>query len=122
MILVDSSVWIDHFDRADARLADLIRQKNVMVHPFVIGEVILGHVSGRDEIVEIMSSLPRPTIPSHYEVFDLILTGGLVGAGIGLVDAHLVAAAKITPEAQLWTRDKKLRCVAERLGVAADTD
>ena len=120
MILVDSSVWIDHLRSGDATLAALLDAGRVLAHPFVIGELALGSFRQRDAIVQALRGLPPSIVASDEEVLAFIEGHRLFGLGIGYVDAHLLAAALLTPGAALWTRDRRLREAANRLAVAAE--
>lgn len=122
MILVDSSVWIDHLRQSDAEMAVLLDDHNVLIHPFVIGEIALGHLRHRQRILEALAELPEAIIAMDYEVMRLIEGHELHGLGIGYVDAHLIASARLTPAARLWTRDRRLRDAAARVGLLADLD
>jgi predicted nucleic acid-binding protein len=119
VILVDSSVWIDHIRAADERLADFLARDAVLVHPFVIGEVALGQMRGREAILQMLRRLPASTVARDDEVASLIERERLFGSGIGYVDAHLLASVRLANGALLWTRDKRLAQVASRLAVAA---
>jgi len=119
LILADSSVWIDHLHKRDEALADLLHQERVLVHPFVIGEVALGHVRNRAFVVHNLQQQPQAIIASDDEVLQLIGHGKLAGTGIGYVDAHLLASVRLTAGSSLWTRDKRLREVSNKLGLAA---
>jgi predicted nucleic acid-binding protein len=118
MILVDTSVWIDHLQTADATLQRLLEAEKVLTHPWVIGEIAVGSFSHRDRILDELSSLPIVTIAEHNEVLHFISNHRLYGLGIGYIDAHLLVAVQLTPGAALWTRDKRLTQVAERLKIA----
>ncbi len=118
MILVDTSVWIDHFRSGDADLADLLRDGGVLVHPWVIGELALGHLVRRSEILDLLRNLPQATTATNAEVLSLIDNHRLIGLGIGYVDAHLIAATMLTTGCRLWTRDRRLGAVAQRTGTA----
>lgn len=118
MILVDSSVWIEHFRRANARLSSLVRDHQVLTHSFVIGELACGTLPGhRTEVLAHLSRLPGAPIAEHDEVMTLIERRGLAGSGIGWVDAHLLASALLA-SASLWTMDSTLQRVASMLGVS----
>ena len=117
-VLADTSIWIDHFRRVDARLAGLLDHGDIVIHPFVIGELLLGSVSKVSAMLNNLNRLPKATIASNDEVLGLIVRRKLSGLGIGYVDAHLLAAARLTAGAELWTRDNGLRSVAEALGLA----
>jgi predicted nucleic acid-binding protein len=118
MILVDSSVWIDHLRGNDTRLAGLLGVGQVLTHPFVIGELAMGSLGQRDVILGALHGLPQAVAGSDDEVLGFIDQHALFGLGIGYVDAHLLVAARLTPHASLWTRDKRLHEVAERLGLS----
>jgi hypothetical protein len=118
VILVDTSVWIDHLRRGDAELASLLQVGQVLAHPWVTGEIALGHLSRRSEIIGLLNNLPQATSATEFEVLTLIDTHQLFGLGIGYIDAHLLAATMLTADARLWTRDKRLAAVATRHGLA----
>lgn len=122
MILVDTSVWIDHFRHADPTLSQLLSQLQILSHPFVIGELALGSLRQRDMILEALRGLPSALVARDDEVHAFIDQHSLFGIGIGYIDAHLLAATLLTPGAQFWTRDKRLRNAALRLGVDANLD
>lgn len=117
MILVDTSVWIDHLRSRDATLAQLLNTSSVLAHPWVIGELALGNLSGRDEVIALIRGLPRAVLADDDEILRLIEQESLYGEGIGYGDAQLLAATRLTPDTSLWTRDKRLSTVAERLGL-----
>jgi hypothetical protein len=118
MILVDTSVWIDHLRHGDQRLAALLEQELVLIHPHVIGELALGQPRRRESLSD-MNDLPRANVASDEEVLHLIAQKTLFGIGIGYVDAHLLAATRLTEGATFWTRDKRLLAAAEKLSLAA---
>lgn len=119
MILVDSSVWIDHLRRASPVLAELLAQRRVLSHPFVVGELAMGSLKDRGQVIADLSELPMAQLADDREVLSLVERCKIFARGIGYVDAHLLASARLTPETSLWTRDRRLRAVAEELGVAA---
>jgi predicted nucleic acid-binding protein len=119
VILVDTSIWIDHFREANEVLEALIFRDDVLTHPFVIGEVAMGNFRQRNVILEEMRGLPHAISATDDEVLDFVREHSLFGLGIGYVDAHLLAAARLTGDAALWTRDKRLDAAAQRLSVAA---
>jgi predicted nucleic acid-binding protein len=119
VILVDTSIWIDHFRHQDALLASMLDARRVLAHPFVIGELALGTMTQRDFILARMHRLPRAIVASDVEMLRFIDQQTLSGSGIGYVDAHLLAAARLTNGATLWTRDKRLDAAARRLSLAA---
>lgn len=118
MILVDTSIWIDHLRIGNPDLVRFLLDGQVLAHPWVVGELALGHLSQRSEILGLLRNLPQATVATEVEVLTLIDNQRLAGLGIGYVDAHLVAATMLTPDARLWTRDKRLAAVADHLGVA----
>lgn len=117
MILVDTSVWIDHVRSADAALVGLLENSAVLTHPWVIGELALGNLGRREEVLGLLLGLPRTTLAEDDEILRLIKQQTLYGVGIGYVDAQLLAAGGLTPDTTLWTRDKQLSTVAARLGL-----
>lgn len=120
MILVDSSVWVDHLRSGDPVLTSLLNGGGVLAHPFVIGELALGSLRQRQVILAALRDLPQATVAEDTEVAGFIEQHRLFGLGIGYVDVHLLASVKLTPGASLWTRDRRLTEVATRLGSAVD--
>jgi predicted nucleic acid-binding protein len=118
VILVDTSVWIDHLRAGNNVLASLLDAGRVLSHPFVIGELALGNLRNRDLLVSTMDDLPQAGIVTNGEVLHFIGRYALYGAGIGYVDAHLLASVRLTAGAVLWTQDKRLLRAAEPLGLA----
>ena len=119
MILVDTSVWVEHLRSASAILSALLEDGGVLGHPFVLGELALGNLRRRDDILRMLRRLPQATSASQLEVLQFIDREALYGRGIGYVDAHLLAAARLTAGSKLWTRDRRLQAVAGQLGLAA---
>jgi predicted nucleic acid-binding protein len=119
VILVDSSVWINHLRAEDERLAALLDAREVLGHPFVTCEVALGHLRQRDLILNVLRDLPPANTATDEDVLGLINRQPLFGRGIGYVDAHLLAAVRLTTDSKLWTRDRRLQTVAAELGLAA---
>jgi predicted nucleic acid-binding protein len=117
MVLVDTSVWVDHLRSGDAALARHLDRNEVLTHPFVIGELALGNLVQRDLILSSLNDLPSAVVSENAEVMTFIETASLFGLGIGFVDAHLLASAKLTAGASLWTRDRRLLGAAQRLGL-----
>lgn len=118
MILVDTSVWVDHLRKGDALLVDLLERANVVMHPFVVGEIACGSLRDRRSILDLLQDLPAATVAEGEEVLDFIERHALHGKGIGYVDVHLLASVALTEGAKLWTRDKSLRVLAQALGCA----
>ena len=119
MILVDTPVWVDHLRSGDKKLAGLLDAGRVLAHPFVIGELALGNLRQRDLVLDALRDLPQATVATDREILHFIDRNTLFGLGIGYVDAHLLAAARLMAGTSLWTRDKRLHDAAERLGMAA---
>lgn len=117
-VLVDTSVWIGHFRRADRRLADLLDRGAVVTHPFVVGELACGHLRGRTEILRLLAALPAAPAASHDEALRCLDLWDLAGTGLGWIDVHLLASARLGGTG-FWTLDKALAAAAARLGVAA---
>jgi hypothetical protein len=121
LILVDTSVWVEHLRRGHSRLARLLVEDEVAGHPFVTGELALGSLSRRDEILGLLAALPQAPAASHDEVWAFMETRDLFGRGIGWVDAHLLTAAALSG-ARLWTLDRRLAKVASDLALAARSE
>jgi predicted nucleic acid-binding protein len=119
IVLADTSIWIDHFRRGDLKLAQFLDRGDVVMHPFVIGELALGHVPKIAEMIDDLQTIPKAIVANADEVLKLIADRKLSGSGIGYVDAHLLAAAALAPETLVWTRDKRLHAVAQSLSLAA---
>lgn len=117
MILVDTSVWIDHLRAGDPDLVRALEASLVLGHPAVTGELALGGLGNRAEILGLIQALPRASVATDDEVLGLIEVDELAGSGIGYVDVHLLAATKLTADARLWTRDRRLAATADRLGL-----
>ena len=118
MILVDTSVWVDHLRSGDAQLAELLDRGAVLGHPFVIGEIACGSLTDRGAILALLQHLPMAVVAEAGEVLAYIQRHKLHGKGIGYVDAHLLAATALTGGTKLWTRDRRLHAVARELGCA----
>ena len=119
MILADTSVWVDHLRRRNPGFARLLEAGEILGHPFVIGELALGHLRPRDLILRDLQDLPQSVVASHQETLHFINEHKLFGRGIGYIDAHLLAATRLTEGAAFWTRDKQLRQVADQLKLTA---
>ena len=119
MILVDTSVWVDHLRAGNDGLAALLARGEVLGHPFVMGELALGNLRRRDAVLSDLRDLPQAVVASDEEVLYFIDHQMLFGRGIGYADAHLLTAARRTGRAKLWTRDRCLQAVAVALGLAA---
>lgn len=117
MILVDTSIWIDHLRAGDSELTELLNAGLVLAHPFIIGELALGSLKDRETVITAMQGLPQAPLAGHAEVMALIEARRLFSLGIGYVDAHLIAATLLAPGTKLWTRDRRLNAAAARIGV-----
>jgi predicted nucleic acid-binding protein len=120
MILVDTSIWVDHFRARDAILSRLLARKEVIQHPFVIGEIMMGNPRNRAGILTVMSLLPQSVVAQAHEVLGFVERNRLHGRGIGYIDAHLLASARLTRGTSVWTRDRRMFAAASELGLAAD--
>jgi predicted nucleic acid-binding protein len=118
MILVDTSIWIDHFRSGKTGLRELLDDAGVLAHPFVIGELACGNLRARAEVLGLLQQLPQAPQASQQEVLVFIEQNTLMGRGIGFVDAHLLAATALAEDARLWTRDRRLQRVAEDLNLS----
>lgn len=118
MILVDTSVWINHLHKGQPDLASALEREEVATHPFIIGELACGSIANRDEVLHLLSALPAVTIASDDEVLLVIERHRLMGRGIGYIDAHLITSVMLTDDARLWTADKRLREIATGLRIA----
>ena len=116
MVLVDTSIWIDHLRSGNAKLSALLNDGEVAIHPFIIGELACGNLKNRKEIISLLHTLPHIAKADDDEVLFFIEKHKLMGRGIGLIDIHLLASCKLG-KARLLTKDKRLRDAAERLGL-----
>lgn len=116
MVLVDTSIWVEHFRQGNKELSGLLTQIKAITHPFVIGELACGNLKNRKEILSLFSELPQAVIAEHDEVLLLVENKGLMGHGIGWIDAHLLASALLTG-VPLWTKDKRLKSLAAVLNI-----
>ena len=117
MILADTSIWVDHLRSGDPRLATELNRSNILMHAFVAAELALGSLSQRRKTLASVDALPPAVMARPQEIRTLIEQKMLYGRGIGYIDAHLIASVLLTPHAVLWTRDKRLRTVAESLKI-----
>lgn len=117
MILVDTSVWVDHLRRGNDRLGTLLRDEQVLGHAFVLGELACGNLRNREEILDLLASLPQAPPAGHAEALGFLERERLHGLGIGWVDVHLLASARLA-RAPLWTLDRRLARTAKSLALA----
>jgi predicted nucleic acid-binding protein len=120
VILVDSSIWIAHFNEPNDTLLDLLSIREARMHPFVLGEIALGHVRNREGILNELKELPRMTVVDDDEVLGFIAQKRLFGLGVGYIDAHLLMSTAVTVGCSLWTIDQRLRRAAQSLSLSAD--
>jgi len=119
VILADTSVWVDHFRSGSAELQRQLANRRIVMHPFVVAELALGSLRDRIRTLAYLDLLPRVPVAQLSEVRQMIEGRHLYSQGIGLTDAHLIASIFLHPPTLLWTRDKRLRTVAEALGIHA---
>ena len=122
MILVDTSVWVDHFRSRNRILIRLLEGEEVLAHPVVIGELVLGGLPNRDRTLKDLLRLPSATPADHDEALQFIHRAELTGSGINYADTHVLLSTRFTPGARLWTRDRRLLAAAGRLGLNADIE
>jgi predicted nucleic acid-binding protein len=119
VILVDTSVWVDHLRKSEAGLRNLLLSGRVVSHPLVIGELAMGNFSRRDVLIKELGDLPKSEVADDDEVLHFVSRESLFGLGVGYIDAHLLAAVRLVPGTLLWTRDKRLKEIASRFNLAA---
>jgi predicted nucleic acid-binding protein len=119
-VLVDTSVWIRFLaNRAPyaAELEDLLRRDEICAHEFVYGELLIGDVGGRKQLLEDYEQMHQaPPVP-HVDVVAFVRGRRLHGRGIGWIDAHLLASS-LVGRLKLWTTDPRLAALARELGVS----
>jgi len=115
LVLVDTSVWVDHLRKGDMRMAALLDQAGVLMHPFVIGEIACGSLADRDDVLRLLHQLPPAEVADAREILVFIERHALHGKGMGYVDVHLLASVALTPGTRLWTRDRRLNEAARDL-------
>ena len=118
MILVDTSVWIDHLRNGNAVLVELLEQNCVVMHPLVLGELACGNLKNRNQLLQLWQNLGSLREINHKEALFFIEQNGLMGKGVGYIDVHLLASVILDANSQLWTLDKRLAKVASELGCA----
>ena len=120
MVLVDTSIWVDHLRATEETLLGLLENGRVLVHPFVLGELALGHLRQRETVLLTLRKMSQAMVVTDSEVVQFVGRNRLFGVGTGYVDAHLLVAVRLTLGASLWTRDKRLLAVADWLGLASE--
>jgi predicted nucleic acid-binding protein len=118
VILVDTSVWIDHLRKNNLQLVQLLGKSRVLTHPFIIGELACGNLHKRSHFLMLMENLPLGKEASDQEALYFIEHNQLMGRGIGYIDVHLMASTALTAEAKIWTYDKRLKNRACELGLS----
>ena len=118
MILADTSVWVDHLRSGVPALAAALDACEVLMHPFVLGELACGNLKNRAEVLHLLRELPVVPIATDAEALAFIEHRALMGQGIGYIDVHLLAAAALAGTARLWTHDRRLAEIAARLKLA----
>lgn len=118
MILVDTSVWIDHFRSTDPVLVAALEAGEVLMHPFILGELACGNLHRRQETLELLNNLPTAPVATGPEALVFIERGSLMGRGIGYIDVHLLASVALTGTGRLWTRDRRLAALAAELDLS----
>ena len=116
MILVDTSVWIDHLRKNDQHLKYLLLEGEVVCHSFVIGELVCGNLKNRKEIISLLQALPNTPQINFYEYLYFVEKHKLYDKSIGFIDIHLLASVKLA-QVELWTFDKRLKSTAIELGI-----
>lgn len=119
MVLVDTSIWIDHFRNRVTLLEDLLHSGEVATHPFIVGELACGNMKNRTEILKLLSALPTLETVTHEEALHFVKAQALHGKGIGWVDVHLLASSLLNG-VPLWSRDKRLNALAKALGIGEE--
>ena len=118
MILVDTSVWVDHLRAGVPALSAALERGEVLTHPYVLGELACGNLTNRSVVLQLLGDLPAAPMATNDEALDFIERRALMGRGIGYLDVHLLASVVLAGTVQLWTRDKRLAAVADDLELA----
>lgn len=121
MILVDTSIWIDHFRHGDAELRKIIEDDRLLCHPVIIGELALGSLRDRDAVMAFLSAQRQAFVATHDEVMTMIDRHSIFSMGIGYTDAHLLASTLLDRRSLLWTGDKRLAAAAQKAGAPLHT-
>jgi predicted nucleic acid-binding protein len=121
MILADTSIWIEQLRRANGPLTSALDAGDVVMHPFVIGELACGNLRNRTLLLDLWANLPFVPTATDAEALRFIDRHSMTGSGLGYIDVHLLASTALARDARLWTIDKPLVAAAERLGLAHDS-
>lgn len=121
MILVDTSIWIDHLHAAEPELVSLLQDDRVAIHSFIIQELALVSIKNRTVTLRLLSALRKLPSITHDELLTFVDERRLWGRGLSAVDVHLLGSAVMTRGARLWTRDKRLQEAAAEVGVPVHT-
>jgi predicted nucleic acid-binding protein len=119
MILVDTSVWIDHLRTPEPALVELLANGQVATHPLVRLELALGSIANRELVLFELARLDQAEVAITDDLFRLVEARKLERRGIGVTDLHLVASALLDRSISIWTRDRRLGEIAEELGLRA---
>jgi len=117
MILVDTSIWIDHLRHGEPVLVGLLGANAVVGHPLILGELAMGSLRERAKFLAALAKLPQAAVAANHEVMRVVEGHSLFGKGLGYIDAHLLASVMLTPGTRLWTRDKTLMSSALAVGL-----
>ena len=120
MVLVDTSVWIDHLRSREPEMASLADGRQIFMHPMVIGELACGNLGDRNDVLRYLARLPRIVVATDDEVLFFIEHHRIMGSGIGYIDAHLLTASVLHGTTRLWTRDRRMMTVADELDIRFD--
>ncbi len=117
MVLVDTSIWVSYLREGNTHFRALLQEAEVVCHPFIVGELACGNIRNRQEFLSLLQALPQASTADQQEILYFIEHNGLTGVGIGLIDVHLLASARLS-NIFLWTSDRKLKAAAVRLGIS----
>ena len=120
MILIDTSVWIDHLRSGEPLLVAALESARVMMHPFVLGELACRNLANQSEVLGLLGGLPAALTATDPEALEFIERRALMGRGIGYIDVHLLASTALSSDTRLWTKDRRLAAVAMELDLAFD--
>lgn len=120
MIVVDTSIWIDHLRTGNPSLKEHLELGLVLTHPWVIGELACGNFANRQTVLRLLDQLPKCIVANEREVRGIIESHRLHGQGLGYVDVNLLASTVLTPDARLWTLDRRLRAAAKTMSLMAE--